>query len=53
MMSPYKRANAICSDSWGGGGESQGNLNGGAEECHLFLVEFLKKRKLISINVSK
>jgi len=53
MTSLYKRASAICSDSWGGGGESQGNPNGGAEECHLFLAGFLKKRKLISIYVNK
>jgi len=30
----------ICTDSWKGRGASRGNPNGGAEKCHLFMVEF-------------
>ena len=42
---------SVRTDSGLGGGESQGNPNGGAQECHLFLAGF-KKRKLISIVMS-
>ena len=38
MMSPYERCPSVRTDSGGGGGESQGNPNGGAQECHLFLA---------------
>ena len=36
---------SVRTDSWGGGGASRGNPNGGAEECQPFLAGFLKKRK--------
>ena len=41
LTSPCERASeraSVRTDSGGGGGESQGNPNGGAQECHLFLA---------------
>ena len=44
-----ERANAVRTDSGGGGEELRGDANWGTEECHLFMAGFLKKRKLVSI----
>ena len=50
MTSAYERANAVRTDSGGGGGASQGKTHKGSKECHLFSAGFVRK-KLISVFV--
>ena len=45
-----ERANAVRTDSGGGGGASRGKPHGGSKECHLFSAGFITK-KLISVFV--
>ena len=44
MTSAYERANAVRKDSGGGGGASRGKPHGGSKECHLFSVEFVRRK---------
>ena len=46
MMSAYELANAVRTDSGGGGGGSRGKPHGGSKECHLFSEEFDKREDL-------
>ena len=43
MTSAYKRANAVCTDSGGGGGASRGSPHGEDKECHLSWAGFFRK----------
>ena len=48
MTSAYERpselANAVRTDSGGGGGASRGKAHGGPEECYLFSARFVGKK---------
>ena len=50
MTSAYKReserANAVRTDSGGGGGASRGKAHGGSKECYLFSAGFVRKTHL-------
>ena len=43
MTSAYERANAVRTDSGGGGGASRGSPHGEANECHLSWAGFFRK----------
>ena len=45
MTSAYERANAVRTDSGGGGEASRGKPHGGSKEGHLFSTGFVRKRK--------
>ena len=48
MTSAYERpselANAVRTDSGGGGGAYRGKAHGGPEECYLFSARFVRKK---------
>ena len=44
MTSAYERANAVRTDSGGGGGASRGKPLGGSKECHLLSEEFVRRK---------
>ena len=48
MTSAYERpselANAVRTDSGGGGGASRGKAHGGPEECYLLSARFVGKK---------
>ena len=44
MTSAYERANAVHTDSGGGGGASRGKPHRGSKECHLFSEEFVRRK---------
>ena len=53
MTSAYERpselANAVRTDSGGGGGASRGKAHGGSKECYFFSAGFVSKKRLICI----
>ena len=46
---------SVRTDSWGGGGGgvSQGDPYGGAQECHLFLAGFLRKENSVILVIEE